>query len=260
MNDERQFLLQHAAHDYDALTARWRVVAENARLTMETVANSGDYPVFGLKSADSRGDGGGFYVSAGIHGDEPAATVGLVQWAEANAEFLAARPCVIFPCLNPWGLIHNRRHNADGEDLNRCFGDLAHPLIGAWRQFLGESRFAVGVCLHEDYDARGCYVYELSPPGRSVGERGLDAVEAIVPRQPDGDIEGRPAQSALIRHDGDFGELADELREVEGGLPEAVQLALDCVPVSLTFETPSEYSLFDRVRAQERFLEAIVVG
>tara|TARA_R110002096_G_scaffold4501_6_gene21070 strand:+ start:7648 stop:8421 length:774 start_codon:yes stop_codon:yes gene_type:complete len=254
MTNERQFLLQHSAHDYDDLVRRWEQVAQSASLQMECFHQSGDLPHFFLRGeADSEG----VYLSAGIHGDEAAATLGLIQWAETSVEWIATQSILIFPCLNPWGLINNRRHNADDEDLNRCFGQTNHPLIKDWAAVIGKNRFQTAACLHEDYDARGCYLYELSPPGSSLGERCLEATEAIIPREPDAHIEGRPANNALIYHDGDLEELTAELEKEEGGLPEAIQLAINHAERSLTFETPSEYSLYLRVQAQMTFLDTM---
>ena len=60
------------------------------------------------------------YLSAGIHGDEPAGPLAALQlvrenrWPE-NAELFLA------PCLNPAAFGLNKRENADGIDLNRDY-------------------------------------------------------------------------------------------------------------------------------------------
>ena len=64
---------------------------------------------------------------AGIHGNEEAGTPLLEELAERLAADGAALPwmrgkrVVVLPALNPDGLAANRRHNADGVDLNRNF-------------------------------------------------------------------------------------------------------------------------------------------
>ncbi len=256
MTDERQFLLNHSAHSYDDLIRRWKAVAEAANLTMKPFASAGEFTIYGLHSQSFQD--GSIYLSAGVHGDEPAATLGLIAWAESNPDFLAQASLLISPCLNPWGLVHNQRHTAQNLDLNRRFGDSTDPIIQAWSEFYGDTVFELGLCLHEDYDARGCYIYELSQPGPSLGEICLDAVTPIIPRDPTGSIEGRDAANALIRHEDDLHELAAEIARDEGGLPEAIQLILQGTQNSLTFETPSEYSLFTRVTAQVRFIETAI--
>ena len=40
------------------------------------------------------------------------------------------------------------------------------------------------------------------------------------------------------------------------GMPEAIELHVRGCPVTLTFETPSEFDLDRRVRAQVKFVEA----
>ncbi|MEM1294008.1 MAG: succinylglutamate desuccinylase/aspartoacylase family protein [Verrucomicrobiota bacterium] len=255
MNHELHFLLRHSAHDYQELVSRWQQIAKSAGLEMEEFFRSDDLPHYFLqKHADSDG----FYISAGIHGDEPASTLGLVEWAEENLEWISTQKCLIFPCLNPWGLVNNRRHNSQDEDLNRCFGHDQHPMIRSWSGVMGENQFKIAVSLHEDYDARGCYIYELTPPGPSLGKTCLDATESFIPRDPDADIEGRPAEEALIRHEGDLKELVEEILEEEGGLPEAIELAIKHAEGSLTFETPSEYSLYRRVQAQKALLDSAI--
>ncbi|MEM7013820.1 MAG: hypothetical protein AAF585_20350, partial [Verrucomicrobiota bacterium] len=132
-----------------------------------------------------------------------------------------------------------------------------HPLISAWREFVGGARFRIALCLHEDYDAHGLYVYELSPPGTFLGEKCLKACESIIPREPDPNIEGRPADNGVIAAEGDLQELVAELSD---GLPESLYLGIHHTPIALTFETPSEYSLYDRVRTQIRFIETALAA
>src|SRR3954467_5462789 len=60
------------------------------------------------------------YISAGIHGDEPAGPLAVRQlildnvWPE-NVELS------LFPCLNPTGFELNTRENVEGTDLNRQY-------------------------------------------------------------------------------------------------------------------------------------------
>ena len=91
--------------------------------TMKSLGRAGGHSVYGLRTRDKklRTIKPSLYLCAGVHGDEPAGVVGLLDWAQANTNILAKRNVVIFPCFNPWGLENNMRYDADGADLNRLF-------------------------------------------------------------------------------------------------------------------------------------------
>jgi murein peptide amidase A len=102
---------------------------------------------------------------------------------------------------------------------------------------------ALGLCLHEDYDGLGTYVYELSPDKTAaLAEAALTASEAIVPRDLRKSIDGHSAKRGIIRRD-------EVPPEVVG--PEAIILRRDFgCSVTLTIETPSEFALEARALAQ----------
>ena len=250
MSAEREFLKNHSAHDVEGLYARWEKVAHTAGLTKSNLGADGDFDVLAWKSTAEPE----FYVSAAIHGDEPAGSLALIDWAEENTEFLTKTPCLIIPCFNPWGLSENIRRNSKGEDLNRCFSDDLHPLMKAWRELVGDSQFKITISLHEDYDAHGIYMYELGVTGENPGEACLQACEKIIPREHDLEIEGRAADNGLLQMLDNFDEIVTDLETHEGGLPEAIYLRLHHSEHAITFETPSEFSLFDRVRAHKHLL------
>jgi predicted deacylase len=104
-------------------------------------------------------------LSAGIHGDEPAAPWALYDLVRSR--LLDPRFSYrIWPALNPDGIRAGTRANGEGIDLNRTFGrggtsPEARALITANR----DRRFALHVDLHEDPVASGAYVYEPLPDG-----------------------------------------------------------------------------------------------
>lgn len=247
--DERQFLTRHRAHDVPDLLARWSRVAAVAGLAMVELGEEGGHPVRAFEGA---GRAGGVYLSTGIHGDEPAATLGLVTWAEANVDRLRGRPVFIAPCLNPWGLENNLRTDAEGRDLNRRFDQPGEGAVGRLLARIEGRRFRRAVHLHEDYEARGVYLYELAAEEHMIGEQLLAAVDQIIPREL-GPVDGRETVRGIIHHAGDLEEI---VREIDG-MPEAIKLSWQGAETSLTFETPSEFSLYDRVRAQVAFLDAV---
>lgn len=241
------WLRQHRSHDAAYLLERWRRVARAARLRVDIIHETGGYPVYFLTSA--KAGVRPLYLSAGVHGDEAGAVLGLLEWAERSIRWLRLSDVVLLPLFNPAGLALNTRMDADGADLNRLFDHPAHPHITGWRAALAVFRPRMAVCLHEDYDARGLYAYELNRDARlRPAEHCLKQAESILPRDPRRVIEGRPAQQAVIRR---------RRLPMLTGLPEAVALYQAGTPCTLTFETPSEFSLASRVHAQARLLGAV---
>ena len=238
----------HRVHDYLHLVERWRRVARRAGLRLRKLGRTDGYDVFWL-STPRLGAAHGLYVSAGIHGDEPAGPEALLRWAEENATRLASWPLLIFPCLNPWGIRNNSRTDADGRDLNRLFHDDKHPTIAAVRRIAEPHHFAVALAMHEDYDAQGIYLYEVQRGTQRMGERLLAAARRVLPTDPRTNIERRKAQSGLIRR-----KVTPRVFE-KMGFPEAVWLHFHHSDFTFTFETPSEADLELRVRAHIAVLE-----
>jgi protein MpaA len=244
---EQEFLKAHRAHDPVWLIHRWLMIARRARLDVHEFASAGERKMFILRPRRPRPFGRKVYLSAGIHGDEPAGALGLLIWAKANIELLRDLDVTIFPCLNPWGLENNVREDERGRDLNRLFQSRAAP-FPAWRRELGKERFDIAICLHEDYDAQGTYLYDL---GGQDGERLLAAAAQFIQPDPRPRIEGSKVKAGLIRP-------SDvTLKSLPlSGLPEAIWLYFERCGNAITFETPSEFSLYRRAHAHAAVLSA----
>ncbi|MEO0444682.1 MAG: M14 family metallocarboxypeptidase [Verrucomicrobiota bacterium] len=239
----------HRAHDYEALMRGWKEWAPAHGASCEVFAKFDGYDLYVVKKGS-----GGSYLSAGIHGDEPAGPWGLWEWASGVGEgHLLNHPFTLFPCLNPWGLERNIRLGASGEDLNRLFHDRAHPLVSAWRSLLKEERFEICICLHEDYDAIGFYGYEISQ-GASKAEGGFVSCEVHLPREPDGEVEGLPVRKGLVQTEEELSSLDEWTEDV----PEAVELFRQFSDHTLTFETPSEEGWSSRIATQVAFLTGVL--
>ena len=238
----------HRAHDYKHLVERWRRVATRAGLKLHKLAKGDGFDLFYL-ATPALGASPGLYVSAGIHGDEPAAPEALIRWAEKNIARLASLPLLIFPCLNPWGLTNNVRTDAKGRDLNRLFHEDSHPVVAAVRRVTKKHQFAVSLSMHEDYDAQGIYLYEVQRGSKRLGEELLDAAGRFLPPDPRSRIDGRKAVSGLMR------KRISKAVFAKMGYPEAIWLHLEHSEFTFTFETPSEADLDRRVSAHIAALE-----
>ena len=239
----------HRAHDYVHLTRRWRAVAKVAGVKLRAVATAADFEVLMFQT---KVPGRGLYISACIHGDEPGASEGLITWAEKHAATLGTLPLTIFPCLNPWGLMQNVRTNENGIDINRSFDRDDVPVITAVRERIAGQKFAMALMLHEDFDGQGIYLYEgFRKNTPSWGGALLKAVRPIIDIDPRERIDISRAKLGVVRRRFDARHQARL-----GGLPEAIYLHREHAEHSITFETPSEFALEDRIAAQVAMIEA----
>jgi hypothetical protein len=201
-----------------------------------------------------RGAGaGGFYLSAGIHADEPAGPVAVLELLRRD-RWPADLSFWICPCLNPGGFPLSQRENAGGHDLNRDYLHLRTPEIRAHVAWLErQPAFDVTVCLHEDWEASGFYLYELNTDGhRSGAEAAVEAVAGVCPIDKAEVIDGRPARSGIIRPD-----LNPALRR---DWPEAFYLVQHKTRHSYTLEAPSDFALPVRVEALVLATESLIGG
>ena len=238
---------KHSAHDFKKLMERWQAVSKHARLAGVPLGDADGLPVWGLETKSAADGESAIYLSAGVHGDEAAGTWALLEWAESNLPRLKTEPFLLVPCFNPVGFTHNTRLDGEGLDMNRRFHLPKARHMTLWTQWLKARNIRLGVCLHEDYDALGCYVYELTA-SISRADRALKETEMIIPRDPRRTIEGMAAKRGVIQRE-----------RIPKGIkgPEALVLTKLGCESTLTFETPSELALGLRVAAQKRFLEAV---
>lgn len=243
--------VRHARpHDYKYLIRRWRALATAAGLKLKKYGEAGGYDLYFLRSKVVSDQAPSLYLSAGIHGDEPGATEGLLAWAQKNTTLIAKLNFLIFPCLNPWGLVCNSRLDYDGRDLNRSYHNQAIPQIAAQMALFTDDKFDFAAMLHEDYDAQGAYLYEIQESKPFWGEDLIKASAKTIPGDPRKSIEGRGARNGVIR------------RRIDTVLmpewPEAFILAFHKVSRVFTIETPSEFCIDDRVKSHEAMLTKAV--
>ena len=245
----KSFCSYARVHHYPDLLMRWRKISRAAGLKMSKIISSDGLPVYEVRSpALTRTNG--IYLSAGIHGDEAAGVEGLTRWAEVNLTRLSKIPLIFFPCLNPWGLIHNSRNSQSGDDLNRNWGGFGNRLTSAVQERIQGMSFQISLNLHEDYEGNGVYLYELTR-GRSQPAQGeiiLKSAAKIIAPDSRNLIEGRKARDGVIRPR-PRNILPDEM-------PEALFLFKQHTDQSYTLETPSEFDLQRRTLAQIKMIHA----
>jgi len=238
---------------YHGETINIRVVLQDMELaarqqgwSVETFGQQGDFNLIALHRAPASTLGPQpstcLYLSAGIHGDEPAGPLAALRLLQenrwpANAEFW------LCPCLNPMGFVSNRRENPEGKDLNRDYRHLETAEVRAHTAWLErQPRFDTYLCLHEDWESHGFYLYEQNPDGRPpLAETIVEAVQKVCPIDLSAIIEERPAQGGIIRPNLD--------PKTRPQWAEAFYLIINKARLGCTLEAPSDFPLQTRVNA-----------
>jgi len=183
------------------------------------------------------------YLSSGVHGDEPAPLLASKELIQQPAAFLGLE-ILAFPLINPEGLNANARENRFGFDCNRDYLSLETGEVRGHVEALRQLEpVRAALLLHEDWEAKGAYLYELNPrQDPSFSPLLLQALQRHVPIETASEIDGFPAENGLISR------LTDDVFEREDW-PEALYLAKHLCPVNYTIETPSSLPLENRVAA-----------
>ncbi len=222
--------------------------AKAAGFAVEQFGAAAGWPLLALKRPSANFEAPVIYLSSGIHGDEPAGPLALLQLL-IKKFFGDDFHWLICPALNPGALAAKTRENPGGIDVNRDYREPKSPEAKQHLDFLSRQssvfarRFALSVLLHEDWETKGFYMYELNRTEKPLlGPAVLAAVAPIcgVDRSPM--IEGMPAQDGLItRPVADFAD-----RPL---WPEALWLVVKQTDRNITLEAPSAQELGIRVAA-----------
>ena len=242
-----------APFDPPALAARFEMSARAAGFRVERYSEINGCPLLALTKR-TPGPRPRIYLSAGMHGDEPAPPLALLAMLEAGI-FDARATWFLCPQLNPTGLALGTRENAAGLDLNRDYLDLRAPETVAHTAWLQrQPPFDLTLCVHEDWESTGFYLYELNPENRpSLAEPMLAAVRACCPIDPATTIDGRPVASPGI------------IRPIDDPLmretwPEAIYLRAHHTTLSYTLESPSAFPLAQRIAALRAAIETAITA
>lgn len=216
-------------------------VAEQAGFTSTVLAETAAGPVMAWERAH---DGPRVYVSAGMHGDEAAGPLAVLELLRSGF-FNAPIHWTLCPALNPTGLAAGTRDNAAGIDMNRDYLTRHTPEVrahAAWLETMAVPQLFLS--LHEDWEARGFYFYEINL-GADEPQRADRIIEAVSPWfEPESgpEIDGHePHGPGWIYHAAE--------PDLPHGWPEAIFIAKLGCPLSFTLETPSHAPLASRVAA-----------
>ena len=182
------------------------------------------------------------YISTGIHGDEPAGPLAALKLVHEN-RWRKNAEIYLLPCLNPAGFTLNQRGNANGIDLNR---DYRNPQTAEVRAHIAwlerQPKFDLYLCLHEDWESHGFYLYEQNPDSKpSLAEILIEAVKTVCPVDLSENIEGRAARGGIIR--------PNILPHERTDWPEAFYFITHKSRQGYTLEAPSDFPLATRVNA-----------
>jgi murein peptide amidase A len=236
-----------------AFAERVQTAAQAQGFRVEQFGETAALPLFALTKR-TRGPRPRIYFSSGIHGDEPAGPLALLDAIERGV-FDSGAVWFICPLLIPVGFARRTRENATGIDLNRDYKALRSLEIQAHARWLQrQPNFDLAVCVHEDWEAKGYYLYELNPENRpSLARSILGAVEKICLLETATTIDGRCIdEPAIIRPVSD-----PLLREL---WPETIYLRAHHTRLTYTIETPSSLPIAQRIAAHRAAIQAAIAG
>jgi murein peptide amidase A len=230
-------------------TARMEAAGRAHGFRIERFGEVAGLPLLALTKR-TRGPRPRIYLSGGIHGDEPAPPLALLELVERGV-FDERAVWFVCPLLNPAGFNCRTRENADGVDLNRDYKTLRTIEIQGHARWLNrQPNFDLTICVHEDWEAQGYYLYELNPSsGPSLARAMLDAAACVCPLESATTIDGRPiAEPCIIRP------VADPL--LRDSWPESIYLRAHHTQLGYTLESPSALPLARRIAAHRAAIEA----
>jgi protein MpaA len=235
--------------DPAAFAVRLEASARAQGFRAECYGEISRYPLVAVTKR-TRGPRPRVYLSAGIHGDEPAPPLALLELIERGT-FDGRAVWFLCPLLNPVGFARRTRENADGLDLNRDYKTLRSLEIQAHARWLrAQPNFDLAVCVHEDWEAHGYYLYELNPVARpSLARTMLNAAARFCPLETATTIDGRCVDEPCI-----IRPVTDPL--IREPWPESIYLRAHHTQLGYTIETPSTLPLARRVAAHCAAIEA----
>lgn len=197
------------------------------------------------------------YISTGMHGDEPAGPLAILDLLETG-QFCDAIDWTLFPMLNPAGLKTNQRENHQGIDLNRDYKEPETKEVQAHIEVIEQSDpWDLALIVHEDWESEGYYLYDL-PTELTQGwaPKVIESVSRVCPIDLGEQIDEMSAKNGIISPDMDN---IDTEPKLMGSWPEAIYLLNEeKIHGTYTLESPSSYDLRTRMDAHKAAIRTCI--
>ena len=221
--------------DYTCFTERLESL-NSSHTQIETVGVVDGYPIHCVSLGSGLGVHKNILITGGIHGDEPAGPASVLRFlGRDNTHLLQQFKFLILPCINPYGYVHDTRENKRGVDLNRSFEETDIAEINFVKEAIEGQRFDFCIDFHEDWEAKGVYLYEAQRDEQWIGPEITRQIEKIGP------IDGEVGESDLPIADGVF--QVDPAWGAAGLVPYLFHFNADHVIIC---ETPTSWHLDQR--------------
>lgn len=235
-------------------------LAKKNLFSTEIIFEGEPAPIIALKKASSNLNAPRVYISAGMHGNEPAGPLVIKKLLEEGF-FGDKISWTLIPMINATGLELGTRENADGIDLNRDYKDGKTPEVAAhlkWFKAQGNLKYDLSINLHEDWESPGFYCYAVIANRKHILTEIYNAVKSLSPINLSTEIEGLETKGGFITIDPeDFKKMLTEWTE----WPEAFFLIKNNPnAVNFTFETASEQPMDQRVATHCAAIKAATEG
>lgn len=192
------------------------------------------------------------YLSAGIHGNEPAGPMAIREMFKDNV-WPEGMDFYVCPCLNPTGLLNNTRENELGLDLNLDYREPQGKETRLHMDWLARTpNFDVAICLHENWEATGFFIYETNFGRNSFARKIMMRVAEVCPIDRSPEIRGLPAENGIVPRQIEP-ELVPQWSETHFLIAKKTKLVY-------TFVVPSNRPLSLRVNTFKKAVNAVFEG
>lgn len=197
------------------------------------------------------------YISTGMHGDEPAGPLCVLDMLERE-QFSQEIDWTIFPMMNPAGLRLNQRENHKGVDLNRDYSAPETKEVRAHVAYIENSEpWDLALMLHEDWESDGFYLYDkFTDLTEDWAKTIIESVGRVCPIDLNDTIDEMSASDGVISPKNID---VNEDPKLKGRFPEAIYLHLSGkTGGTYTFEAPSAFDLPTRIEALQTAISSSV--